>query len=382
MCRRYLYSFGVFQDYYTRIFLSNSSPSRISWIGSLQLTMPYFLGAVSGKLFDAGYFHTVEILGSTLFTFSLFMLSLAKPEKYYQVFLSQGIGMGLGLGFLFVPTLSILVHHFKHRKALATGIALSGSSTGALVFPIMLNHLIPTIGFGSAVRASAYIVLGLLVIGNLLVRSTYDTIRTGNNDQVSIKGFFADPPYMCAVFGGFLASIGLYFPVIYLQLYAIQHNIDPVLAFYSLAIVNGVGAIGRVAGNYFADNYGGYNVFIPVTLATSATIFAIIGIQTSGALIVISVLYGLFSGAWLSLAMATLASLSRSPQEVGARTGIALALSSFGILGSSPIQGALLSSHFTWNKPIIFAGTLMGASAFTFIVTRTMLVKERGTQKV
>jgi MCP family monocarboxylic acid transporter-like MFS transporter 10 len=64
------------------------------------------------------------------------MLSLSKPHQYYQIFLSQGVGMGLGVGFTFVPTLSNLAHHFYDRKALATGIALSGSSTGALIFPI------------------------------------------------------------------------------------------------------------------------------------------------------------------------------------------------------------------------------------------------------
>jgi MFS family permease len=379
----YLYSFGVYQDYYTRIFLSSHSASKIDWIGSIQLTMPFFMGILSGKLFDAGHFHRLEILGGTIFTFSLFMLSLSKPEKYYQVFLSQGVGMGLGLGFTFVPTISILIHHFHRRKALATGIALSGTSTGALIFPIMLNHLVPSIGFGKAVRASAYIVLAFLCVGNCLVRTAYDKVKSRRTGPpMSIKSFFVDPPYMWAVFGALFSSMALYFPLVYLQLYAVQHNIDPVLAFYSIAIMNGAGGVGRVGTNYLADVYGPYNIFIPVTICTSATIFAILGVKTSATLIIVSVLYGFFSSAWLSLAMSTLASLSRSPQEVGARTGLALALSSFGSLVSTPIQGALLGGDFLWNKPTIFAGTLMVASACISMISRALLAKERGTHKV
>jgi hypothetical protein len=70
--------------------------------------------------------------------FRLFMLSLAKPHQYYQVFLSQGVGMGIGVGLVFTPTLSNISHIFYARKsrALATGVALSGTSVGALSFPI------------------------------------------------------------------------------------------------------------------------------------------------------------------------------------------------------------------------------------------------------
>jgi MFS family permease len=69
------------------------------------------------------------------------MLSLAKPLQYYQIFLSQGVGMGIGVGFTFTPTLSNISHQFYERKALAVGIILSGSSVGAMIFPISKQFL-------------------------------------------------------------------------------------------------------------------------------------------------------------------------------------------------------------------------------------------------
>jgi len=80
----------IHSDYYTRFYLSNHSPSKIayvqplvlrnqrglhfflaiSWIGSLQLALPFSLGIVSGKLFDAGYFHAVQLSGSCLYVVS------------------------------------------------------------------------------------------------------------------------------------------------------------------------------------------------------------------------------------------------------------------------------------------------------------------------
>ncbi|KAJ7932789.1 major facilitator superfamily domain-containing protein [Mycena leptocephala] len=344
----YLYAFGVYENFYVLEYLPNYSPSSIAWIGSFQLMMPFALGIVSGKLFDNGYFHAVEISGGVIFSFSLFMLSLAKPFQYYQIFLSQGLGMGIGIGLTFVPAVSITAHHFSKRRSLATGVVLSGSSAGATIFPIMLNHLIPKIGFANAVRASGYIVLGTLVIGNAMMRTRPRPAQAGPD----IKSFFNDAAYIWAILGGLLSLAGVYLPVIYMQLFAVQHSVGSSLAFYSIAIMNGSGAFGRVAGTYFADLYG-------------PSIYKFL--HNSATLVLVSVFYGIFSGAWLALSISCLASLARNPEEVGARTGIALALGSFGALGSAPIQGALLTRDFLWIRPVAFLGIVIIYSCYAVV---------------
>ncbi|KAJ7089481.1 mycorrhiza-upregulated monocarboxylate permease [Mycena crocata] len=135
----YSYTFGVFEDYYVRVYLPDHTPSSIAWIGSFQLMMPFLLGPVAGIIFDNGGFYMLEIVGCSIFTFSVFMLSLCKPNQYYQIFLAQAVGMGIGLGLTFLPTISIVVHHFNRHRGLASGIVLSGSSIGATFFPIMLK---------------------------------------------------------------------------------------------------------------------------------------------------------------------------------------------------------------------------------------------------
>lgn len=54
------------------------------------------------------------------------MLSLADPTKYYQLILSQGVGMGIGGGLILVPAVSVQAHHWLKRRALAMGIILTG----------------------------------------------------------------------------------------------------------------------------------------------------------------------------------------------------------------------------------------------------------------
>jgi len=341
--------------------------------------LPFFLGLVSGKLFDAGYFYSLEIIGSAIFVFSLFMLSLAKENQYYQVFLSQGVGMGLGLGLTFIPAMAVTTHHFRKKRALAVGIALSGSGIGAIVFPIMLNQLLSRISFGEAVRATAYLVLGLVIIGNLLMRTRFPST---SKEPPPIAEFFKEPAYLLIIFGGVLVAFGLFFPIFYMQIYAIRHNIDNNLAFYSIAIINAASVVGRILVNHMADRFGPVNLITICTAGTALSIWLMLAIKNSASLIIVSLIYGFFSGAFLSLAIAVLASLSKKPSHVGSKTGLCLAILSFAFLGSSPAQGAILTPEFKWVRAIVFSGVFTTAGVPILIVVQRILSKERGRFRV
>ncbi|KAF7358617.1 MFS general substrate transporter [Mycena sanguinolenta] len=379
----YVFAFGVQEDFYVRIYLKSYTPSSIGWIASFQLMMPFFLGPFSGTVFDNGGFHALEISGGLLFTFSVFMLSLAKPGQYYQIFLAQGVGMGLGLGLTFLPTLSIVVHHFSRRRGLASGIVLSGSSVGAIIFPIMFNQLLPKLGFGGTIRATAAIVPPCLVIGNCLMRTRLPSRRNRPAAApVIIKSFFADAEYIWAMCGLLFSALGLYFPVIYIQLFSVQHQVDNTLAFYSVAIMNVSGGVARVLANHLGDICGPFNVQLTCSICCGALIWAMLGIHDGASLVIVSLLYGAFSGAWVSLAFPCFASLARSAEEVGARGGIAIAFMSLGVLVSAPIQGALLGDRFSWVPAVAFSATLMFIGAACCATARTLLARRKGVWRV
>ena len=63
----YAQSFGVYQDFYVKA--GTSTSSNISWIGSFQLFMMFFMSLPAGKLYDAGYFHHLQFAGIFLLVF-------------------------------------------------------------------------------------------------------------------------------------------------------------------------------------------------------------------------------------------------------------------------------------------------------------------------
>ena len=57
------------------------------------------------------------------------MVSLAHLNRYYQIYMSQGVGMGLGAGLIYLPIMAVQSHHWKARRVLAMGIVITGMST-------------------------------------------------------------------------------------------------------------------------------------------------------------------------------------------------------------------------------------------------------------
>jgi MFS family permease len=138
----YAASFGVYQLYYTTTL--NLPPSQVSWIGSIQIFLTFFVGTVSGRSADAGYAQWTVLVGSTLLVVGTFMTSLAKT--YWQVFLAYGVCTGLGMGILYMPAVAVIGSYWQKRKAMALGLAASGSGTGGIIFPLIVQSLQHHIG--------------------------------------------------------------------------------------------------------------------------------------------------------------------------------------------------------------------------------------------
>ena len=64
------------------------------------------------------------------------MLSLAKPNQYYQIMLAQGLGMGLGGGTIFLPAVSVPSHYFRRRRALGMSFIASGKQVESACKPV------------------------------------------------------------------------------------------------------------------------------------------------------------------------------------------------------------------------------------------------------
>ncbi|KAI0156316.1 riboflavin transporter MCH5 [Pestalotiopsis sp. NC0098] len=345
-------SFGVFQSYYTSTL--GRPPSDISWIGSIQIFLTFFVGTFTGRITDAGFFRPILFLGTLFVTLGIFTTSAA--TQYWQLILSQGICMGLGNGCLFCPAISVVSTYFEKKRSLAIGITASGSVTGGLVFPAMARQLLPAIGFGWTIRAIGFVQVGTLLLTNCFMKSRLPPRRTGS---IVEWGAFKEAEYVFYALGMFFNFWAVYFGFYYIASFS-RTAVTPALSYTDslnlLLLMNGIGLIGRLLPNHFADTVGPLNMMIPTCLITGIALLSWIAVRTPGQLYAWTVFYGIAAGGIQSLFPAGLSSLTTDLRKRGTRMGMTFTIVSFAVLTGNPIAGAIITAE---------GGGYVGAQVFT-----------------
>jgi len=382
LCHRILVHLGCFREHYNHVTLTDHSPAVVRWIGSFQLFFAFALSLLAGKVADAGYFHHVVLSGTLLFSICLLLLSFVGEEQYGLVFLLHGIGMGSGIGLVFVPSSTVALHYFRRWRGLALGTVMSGSAFGGMVFPPILRTLIPRHGLGGAIRVTAYIIFGCLLIANYLLtvpsKKSWDKFPL---PRLDLAKYSSEMGYLFAGIGTCLAMLVIFFPAMYLELLGLERGADPTTSFNSGIVLSITGGIGGILLGFLSDTYGIWNMMIPLSGGVAITLFAMCAVQGPKSLVAYSIFYGFFSGAWLSLMVTGISSLATGVEEMGTRVGLVLTAGSIFALLSFAIQDALVGTRFNWAAPSVFSGfVFLGVTGLAYL-SRTKFAAVKGVRK-
>lgn len=251
---------GAYQTFYEQELLHTSSPSSIAWIGSLQAFLFIFGGVLAGPLYDYGYLRALIFTGSCLIVFGMMMTSLC--STFWQVVLAQGLVVGLGNGCLFVPSIAVLPTYFIKRRALVTGIAITGGNIGkfglttsyihlptallrgGIIYPVVFQQL-QHIGFRWATRVIAFIMLATLSIPILMMKMR---IKPSAARRLFDSTAWTEPAFVMFAAASFFGSIGLYVPYFYVETFCRDFNIvqGGDLKVYLIPILNAGSFLGRI----------------------------------------------------------------------------------------------------------------------------------------
>ncbi|KAL9619597.1 MAG: hypothetical protein Q9160_005784 [Pyrenula sp. 1 TL-2023] len=386
---------GFFQDYYERNQLKEYSPSQIAWISSLQVFFMLFGGTIVGKIFDDHGPHVPLMAGSFLHVFGLMMTSISK--EYYQFLLSQAVCSAIGASMVFYPAFNCVTTWFFKKRGAAVGLVAAGSSLGGVIFPLMVIHLIPQVGFGWTLRICAFMILGLLIFANIAIRSRIAPTKRPFSLLAFVRPL-REPTFVlltAAVFFFYCAFSfpcplhplfstkppsfsllgGMFIPFTFIVVSARTHGMSSRLADYLVPILNGASIIGRTVPNAIADRVGRFNTMIVMSAFTTILVLALwlpistsaTGGSSNAGIIAFAALFGIGSGAGIGLTPVLCAQISPI-RDIGVRTGTVFAFASIAALTGSPIGGKIVtdtSEDFKWT--IVFAGVscTLGVGFFT-----------------
>ncbi|GAA5940769.1 hypothetical protein JCM3775_004893 [Rhodotorula graminis] len=386
-------SFGAFMSYYATHQLAAYTTSQISWIGSAHLFITFSCAFGAGVLFDRGYFRYQLALGTVGWLAGIFGLSFA--ESFATIFVCQAVIMGLSLGLFFSPCLSILGTYFRRRRAFVVGIAASGTAIGAVVFPVLLGQMFEKKGFAWAVRAAGFMMLGLLVIANCIIRprkvksqalpSSPSPSRAPAQASLAtaLRKIVRQPSAWLVCLGVFGVYVSCFIPLFYVGLFAREYSGPGPIATYALSIINAVAFFSRIGSGLVADRLGTFNTAIPLGALVAVLTFAMMAATSTAGLAVWLVLFGFAQGGWISVSAACFMSLADNAGEIGLRSGIGFFFVALATLIGSPIAGALLAAtDGSYVAALCFGGGMAVAGCALLVLGRATQVRRRSSQWV
>ena len=368
-------SFGVFTVYYKNELLPDTSSFHIGWISSVQSAFIFYGGSLTGKLFDAGYFYHLEISGAVTCV-ACFML-IAECTEYYQILLAQGVGMGLGMGVMFGPALACTGAYFKKRRPLVMAVCSSGCGFGGMIFPIITNNLLYSVGFKWTLRILGFVDLTLLAVVIGIMRDRIPRRVRQEHLAASLaatgksSSFFSlnawidvsalrDPVFMLFAFGVSFCFLVTYAPYAFLQSFAIKVNASDALVKYIIALLGGISFFGRISTYIFAKWFGPLNCLGIFAFLASITLYAWPSITSEPQLIIFAIAYGFLSGIIATFPPFVVPILTTDITRLGVRFGMAFLGLGTGCLLSIPMAGLVLGSEYDrYMQLAMFCGTGM-----------------------
>ncbi|THV49890.1 hypothetical protein BGAL_0174g00070 [Botrytis galanthina] len=148
---------GVFEVVISESILPGESSSTLGWIFPIYAFVNWICGVQIGPTFDAMGPRGLLITGTICTLIGIFALSFCTER--YQIILSFSILTGIGSSLLVTPSMGCVAHGFMERRGLASGIAFVGDGFGGVLFPLMIQSLLPQVGWEWSIRILGVVLL-------------------------------------------------------------------------------------------------------------------------------------------------------------------------------------------------------------------------------
>ena len=165
----------------------DSSTTNISWIQSVHSSFMFLFASLSSIMLKYQGFRSLVLIGTILCCASY--LACVWLENYVGLLIAYGVLGGAGSGMLFTPANIACVHYFDKRKAISTGIAMSGGGFGTMGVSLLCNYMNINYGYkgyfvGICLISSFTLLFGVFVSPLKAEKRIDDTAEDNKQSQL------------------------------------------------------------------------------------------------------------------------------------------------------------------------------------------------------
>lgn len=374
-----------------------------AWIHSLVDCSTMLCAPIGSLVGNRWSCRVAVMLGGFLSSCGLLLSSFATNLK--MLYFSAGILTGLGFALCYTPAIALVGCYFQQRKALAYGIAMSGSGIGTFVLAPVVQMLIELYSWRGALLVLSAFVANLCVCGALLRPITLqaeeeepcgekqccDDVEKPPKEGMAILSlpsspgssaprqrrmwsflsckeyhFLLLPDFLgLAVSFLFLAS-GCSLPFVYLVPYALSAGVSHQHAAFLMSILGVIDIVGNITFGWLTDR----RCLKPYRLACYIFSVGMEGLcclftpllRSFPLLVPFAVLYGYFDGAYVAL-IPVVTSDVVGTTNLSLALGVVFFLHAIPYLVSPPIGGWLVDVTGSYMATFFLSGAALLASA-------------------
>ncbi len=252
--------------------------------------------------------------------------------------------IGLGASTSFGPLIADTSHWFLRRRGIAVALAASGNYFAGTIWPFVVQHFITTAGW-----RPTHIGIGLFCAATIVPLA--GALRRRANlhedaDGPASAGRRADLDLSPNTLTGILCVAGLAccmamsMPQVHIVAYCGDLGYGVARGAQMLSLMLGFGIVSRVASGFIADRLGGLTTLLLGSALQCSALILYLGFDGLTSLYVISALFGLFQGGIVP-SYAIIVREYFSPREAGARVGIIIMATVFGMALGGWISGLI-----------------------------------------
>ncbi|CAH2322127.1 monocarboxylate transporter 12 [Pelobates cultripes] len=370
--------------------------SRTAWIHSIVDCSTMLCAPLGSYVSNHVSCQVGIMIGGLLATTGLVLSSFATSLEY--LYLTLGVLTGVGFALCYSPAIAMVGQYFEKRKALAYGIAMSGSGIGTFILAPVVQLLIEQYSWRGALLILGGFVANLCVCGALMRPIKFKgedfthyslqqevTPEESNKNNVHSSGtctslgpdcthkslcycsqkeysFILKPNFIILSISFLFLAYGCSPPFVYLVPYALSVGVSHQQAAFLMSILGIIDIVGNITFGWLTDRrflkeHRYFCYLIAVGLDGLCCLFLPI-LRCFQLLVPFSVTFGYFDGAYVALIPVVTGDVV-GPSNLSSALGVVFFLHAVPYLVSPPISGLLVDTTGDYTAAFLLSGFSM-----------------------
>jgi MFS family permease len=305
-------------------------------------------GVVMGKLADRFGIVVPVVVGASLLSLGYVLSALS--TSIFQFGLVQGVLIGFGTSTTFAPLMADSSLWFKKRRGAAVGLIASGNYLAGAVWPPIVQYFVQTSGWRDAhLGIALFCIATMLPLALLFLRrrapavAPAATSEYGGSTPSRPLGLAPATLQLFLVIAGVSCCVAMAMPQVHLVAYCSDLGYGAARGAEMLSLLLACGIVSRLTFGWISDHIGGLRTLLLGSFLQAVALLLYLPIDGLVSLYLVSALFGLFQGGIVP-SYAIIVREYFSPEEAGARVGIVMMATLFGMAFGGWMSGVIFDA--------------------------------------